>query len=439
MLRVVSIMISLTLMACGAEEGTKGTQTGEACAQSDALEQCPPNTEPTLEADAESKCSSEGSVSIEADGTAMEGSGSGAISQVCVGTGSCRVVCTLAEPCEFGVESVSAADGIVCQAAPCGNGVCDSGENPENCVVDCGGSACGNGECQAGEDPTSCPQDCSSACGDGTCDAGEDPTACPQDCSSACGNGECESGEDPETCPQDCSGAVCTDGATRCSGADLQRCNQLGEWETTACQMDQACVEVDGSATCSANAVDCIAACGTLLTECVQDSAICEEVNREAYDAYCISRCVQYNERFEDYLEDPTDCRRALDLSLIRDGDQDGVPFCVSSECDAACQCDSACRELWNRCINPEGHSANETQCAGAMLEDHNAACPAQCMSMRGDFESYLANPDMCAQSFTSSLFECGPPECGNGICEYGETRGTAPAAGLMQCQMDCR
>ncbi|MBV72313.1 MAG: hypothetical protein CMH52_13395, partial [Myxococcales bacterium] len=198
---------------CGAEEGTRGAQTGEACVDSELLAQCPPNTEATLEANASTQCNAAGSIAISNDGLSMESGVSGAVSQVCVGTGECRVVCTLIQPCDHGIMSISAMEGIVCNpppANPCGNGVCEAGENPTNCEVDCGGSACGNMVCESTEDPMTCPQDCvQTGCGNDACEPGETPETCPQDCETACGNELCEPGEDPETCPQDCRQAGC--------------------------------------------------------------------------------------------------------------------------------------------------------------------------------------------------------------------------------------
>ena len=61
----------------------------------------------------------------------------------------------------------------------CGNGICEAGEGPGNCLVDCslGEDICGNGECEIGEDPINCPQDCEqvdpSICGNGIREMGE--------------------------------------------------------------------------------------------------------------------------------------------------------------------------------------------------------------------------------------------------------------------------
>jgi hypothetical protein len=50
-------------------------------------------------------------------------------------------------------------------------------------------------------------------CGDGTCEPGESPANCLQDCS--CGNGVCDNGETCESCAKDCG--VC-DAASLCTG-----------------------------------------------------------------------------------------------------------------------------------------------------------------------------------------------------------------------------
>ena len=145
---VVLIICSMCLLACSAGEGVEAAQTGEACAASNALAQCPPNTQGTLEAMAESNCSADGSVDVDS----VSGTGSGEISQICVGSGECRVVCTLIEPCAFGVTSVSMSNGVVCSPPPCGNGICESGENPENCAVDCAAASCDDGDTRCAMD-----------------------------------------------------------------------------------------------------------------------------------------------------------------------------------------------------------------------------------------------------------------------------------------------
>jgi hypothetical protein len=74
---------------------------------------------------------------------------------------------------------------------------------------------CGNGVCEPGEDWQSCPADCEpppDPCGDGFCDPtiGEDYDSCPADCEpppDPCGDGMCDYlglGEDHNTCPDDC-------------------------------------------------------------------------------------------------------------------------------------------------------------------------------------------------------------------------------------------
>lgn len=110
----------------------------------------------------------------------------------------------------------------------CGNGVCDSGETPANCPVDCPSGACGNNVCDPGEDSSTCPQDCKSQCGNGVCDPGEDSTSCPQDCQPSCTAGEtrCKDSNTLETCT---SGSW---SAQTCQSV----CAARGAGYTTGCQ-----------------------------------------------------------------------------------------------------------------------------------------------------------------------------------------------------------
>src|SRR5215217_2253563 len=119
------------------------------------------------------------------------------------------------------------ADRFVAQAAlteeeppqgPCGeDGICDLGETPETCPLDCDspGDPCGNGLCEPFETRQSCPADCGAGpiggtCGNGYCEALESPLSCPTDCDSpvgdSCGDGLCESHESHQACPADCDG-----------------------------------------------------------------------------------------------------------------------------------------------------------------------------------------------------------------------------------------
>jgi hypothetical protein len=98
--------------------------------------------------------------------------------------------------------------------------------------VDCAGVPCGNGICEKGENPFLCPEDCKKfICGNNICEPGEDlngSTPCVKDCGTACGNCICEGGESFDTCPVDCG--YCGDGY--CSP-----CVSLKETETT-CNKD---------------------------------------------------------------------------------------------------------------------------------------------------------------------------------------------------------
>ena len=134
----------------------------------------------------------------------------------------------------------------VCEPLVCDNdGICESGENCNNCSNDCfsgSGGFCGDGICAGsanGEDCFSCDLDCRCAgpgcnacCGDGFCgNNGEKASNCPVDCDpgfvapsggSCCGDGICEGSEDEVNCavacavtcsvPADCDDGVgCTD------------------------------------------------------------------------------------------------------------------------------------------------------------------------------------------------------------------------------------
>ena len=108
------VLIPLVTFACG-EDGTDGAEVANECVEAELVAQCPAGTLPRLEANAETSFNESGSLNVNASG--MEGGGE--ISQVCVGSGSCQVVCELSTPCAFGVERLS-RDEVFCAAAPVG-------------------------------------------------------------------------------------------------------------------------------------------------------------------------------------------------------------------------------------------------------------------------------------------------------------------------------
>lgn len=79
----------------------------------------------------------------------------------------------------------------------CGDGSCDSDENPCNCQTDCGGPP---------STETICSDDVDNDC-DGSADCEDEDCNADPACQVACDNdGVCELGEDCSTCPGDCAG-----------------------------------------------------------------------------------------------------------------------------------------------------------------------------------------------------------------------------------------
>ena len=103
------------------------------------------------------------------------------------------------------------------------------GETPDSCPTDCG-TACGNEVCDLGENPLSCAIDCMwQECGNDICEPSDGgPTQCPKDCAASCGNCECEGGEDWLSCPIDCG---------YCGDQVCSNCPQLGE-DAAGCKQD---------------------------------------------------------------------------------------------------------------------------------------------------------------------------------------------------------
>jgi len=192
-------------------------------------------------------------------------------------------------------DPVLCAPGETCAAGICtpllcdGDGLCEAGENCDNCPSDCiagSGPLCGNEICEAGdgEDCVSCPQDCrgrqsgkpsnryccgdgdgegpllcsdstctsggwscsdlpavASCCGDLACEGSENSLNCEVDCGPPpfCGDSTCDLGEDSCTCPVDCGAPPASE--TTCDNQIDDDCDGFFDCEDADCASDPAC------------------------------------------------------------------------------------------------------------------------------------------------------------------------------------------------------
>ena len=340
--------------------------------------------------------------------------------------------------------------------ALCGNGLCDPGEGPAKCALDCCGS-CTDGVCKGGEchedDPEHekhCPEDCDFPCGNGDCEGGETPDNCPDDCEmNACGNGACEPGEGPGECPDDCSEAC---GDCICGGAEsfvtcpvdcgycgdgycIDKCAHIPE-NMSLCPLDCACVPDCEGKECGDDG--CGGSCGGCWdgNSCTQDLCLqsgdctypdeptgtpctseglcfggCQEGSCvEAANEVCDGEdndCDQLtDEGFPDFDEDgKADC---VDEDDDNDGHADeddceplesGVPSCEGKECG-----DDGCGDECGKCV--EAAACHQGLCVLCP----NGACDPE--------ETCCTCADDCGQC------------CGNGQCDCDED--------VCACSQDC-
>lgn len=145
----------------------------------------------------------------------------GVNSSTCYPVASYKVCCSLPSPTPI----ITPTPPLDC--VECGNGLCEAGENFDNCFDDCA-SSCGNDICDAGEGVDNCPDDCLGPSSDSIeiC-----PTATPASPSpSSCNvNRFCEPGlgENSANCPSDC---FCGD--LVCEASEIGSCAECGATPT---------------------------------------------------------------------------------------------------------------------------------------------------------------------------------------------------------------
>jgi hypothetical protein len=207
------------------------------------------------------------------DGTDLGGQTCGGLN--CSGGGSlaCNPECD-------GFDTSACIDCVTCND----DGVCQPGEDCNNCPGDCpggtsSGAVCGNGVCEAGngEDCVSCPDDCNGktggkpstryCCGDVTPCSDSRCTASGATCtdvpvipgSFCCGQDGCQEGESCANCALDCTVGpeICDNGIDDdcANGADCSDSTCAGE---TECQVPE-CLAT--GAACTSNADCCSVRC----------------------------------------------------------------------------------------------------------------------------------------------------------------------------------
>ena len=354
---------------------------------------------------------------------------------------------TTTEGTTTGATTGTATGATTAGEAECGNGSCEPGENTESCPLDCGGPGPGGGT-TGGE---------TGGTGGGTAECLQEN--CP-DQFAACGsNPACVAMRE---CTQGCDNEACVNACADTAGAEAAQ--QF--FAVVECGQTNDCFGGTGGGTTGnpggGTGVDPIECLGA---ECPDQLAACLDHNGCKNLTTCLGGC---EDNDSDGCQD--EClanagNQALNLfePLFQCGSANGCVGgggggegscegqCGQYEEGAECQCDDECAQFGDCCGDYydvcDGGGGDVYGCLTNNCQVGNCAnnpgCNAalECIAGCNDdacFDACLENaPGGPAQNALTNAIECGldngcfegggGPECGNGVCEGGETNGNCP------------
>ncbi len=411
----------LALAACGAGESGDPPSCGSAAA-------CPAGSDPVLGAEAQSACAGKASGSYLSDG----GVASGKVSGQCQSNGECTLLCRFAQPCLYGIDTLS-KDVIKCNPAPKCDPTTYESKCAGNSVTLCKDGTVSTSECGAGKTCDPATLKCVAAdtfCGDGvrtgaeSCDGKDlggkslcsdvDPTydggtlSCSDDCKwnyqrcckDACsvkGSKQCSGGVE-KTCDVDpstgCLGwvgatqCVCDAGGVACKVSDT--CGNGKRESSEACDKSdlngKTCTTVDPKF--AGGALSCSASCYYDLSGCCQNDLGCSAVGGHC-DASSLITCTKNAAGC--LVATPSVCANGCDVDHCVGDPCAGVSCNGHGSCvGGGCQCTGG----WSgsNCGTPPA------PCAGVNCNGHGSCVGGGCQCTGGWSGSNCSTPpDPCA------------------------------------------
>ncbi len=324
------------------------------------------------------------------------------------------------------------------------------------CLDQSTGPKCGNGECETGENPFSCPKDCAVGpgpdCGNGECEPGESPENCIEDCGGGGGPIECAS----KACPKQFEQCASDEGCQALLNC-MKSCDEDDCYSVCVSKAGNSALKVFGPLASCAEEHGCGSdgpKCGNNKCEQGENQYSCPQDCKPTPTPVCGNGKCEQGENLFSCPKDCADVKPKCGNGKCEQGEKKSCPedckeppppqWCGDGKCtlpenDKSCPKDCAKPADTISCVKEKCDKQFKT-CAAVAACEELMDCAANCKAINcmiscwsqgsGQGKNLFMPVASCAQQNGCVGGESPQPVCGNGQCESGES--------TMSCPKDC-